>query len=114
MTSRDETFENQEAKPELVAEVEPEPVAEVEPELGAEVEPEPGAEVEPEPGAEAKPTPAKSGQDVEVSSLQTLELFRYQGRIYSKRRASSGGVRGLSQKGDKLITLPPDTIVKTV
>lgn len=63
----------------------------------------------PKRNAEVEPV---SGQLVKVSSLETLQLFEFKGHIYSKRRVCAGGVTGLSEKGDKLIRLPPDTLVK--
>lgn len=56
--------------------------------------------------AESKP----SGEP--VSSLATLQLFRFEGCVYSKRRQHGGEVTGLSQEGDRLIRLLPDTIVE--
>jgi len=53
----------------------------------------------------------KPGEEVELSSLGTLQLFMYQSHIYSKRRVLAGGIQALSRKGDKLITLAPDTLV---
>lgn len=61
---------------------------------------------------EAGPKP--SGEKVELSSLGTLELFTYKGRTYSKRRVLPDGIKALSSKGDKLIALPPDTLVTKV
>jgi hypothetical protein len=59
-------------------------------------------------------SPESGGKQVELSSLDTLQFFNYQGKIYSKRRTRPGGVSALSKKGDKLITLPPDTLVTPV
>lgn len=56
----------------------------------------------------------QEGEEVELSSLGTLQLFVYQGRKYSKRRVLSVGIKALSVKGDALITLSPDTLVKPV
>jgi len=53
----------------------------------------------------------QEGEEVELSSLGTLQLFLYQGHIYSKRKVQSAGIKALSQEGDELITLPPDTLV---
>lgn len=96
-------------------EVTEERISELEPQSGEVEEPEASpAEVEEpeasrEPAAEEEPEAVASGQDVEFSSLPILGRFRYEGHIYTRRR----GNRGLSEKGNKLITLPPDTIVKT-
>lgn len=61
------------------------------------------------PGPGAGPEPG--GNEVEISSLGTLQLFMYEGCIYSKRKVQSGGIKALTQEGDALITLPPDTLV---
>jgi len=50
-------------------------------------------------------------EDVELSSLEMLKPFKYEGRLYTKRRPSAAGIRALSKKGDELITLPPDTMI---
>jgi hypothetical protein len=60
-----------------------------------------------------KPGP-EPGQEVEISSLGTLQPFSYEGDIYTKRKVKPGGVQALSQEGDRLITLAPDTLVITV
>jgi hypothetical protein len=56
----------------------------------------------------------KTGQSVPISSLDTLQSFKYEGKVYSKRKVRPSGVTGLSQKGDGLITLPPDTLVTPI
>jgi hypothetical protein len=53
-------------------------------------------------------------KSVVVSSLNPLQLFKYKNRIYSRRRIHSGGVTAISEKGDKVITLSPNTLVKPV
>jgi hypothetical protein len=58
--------------------------------------------------------PKEGGKEVELSSLGTTELFKYQGSTYSKRKVTPAGVKALFSKGDKLITLPPDTLVTKV
>lgn len=61
-----------------------------------------------------KTVPTTSGEKVELSSLNTLQFFSYQDGIYSKWKATPAGVKALSQRGDELITLSPDTIVTVV
>jgi len=51
---------------------------------------------------------------VAISSLDTLQRFQYQGKVYSKRKVTPTGVKALSQKGDRLITLSPDTLVTPI
>lgn len=53
-------------------------------------------------------------KQVELSSLSIGQLFSYQGKTYSKRRMASDGIRALSDKGDKLEILAPNTLVKPV
>jgi hypothetical protein len=65
----------------------------------------------PKPGVETAP---KTDKGVAISSLDTLQHFQYQGKVYSKRKVTPAGVKALSQKGDKLITLSPDTLVTPI
>lgn len=51
------------------------------------------------------------GEKVPISSLGTLQFFSHQSHVYSKRKVHPDGIKALSKKGDKLITLPPDTLV---
>jgi hypothetical protein len=55
-----------------------------------------------------------SGKEVRVSSLNTLDEFKYQGQVYTKRKVHPGGVQALSAKGNKLITLETNTLVTKV
>jgi hypothetical protein len=64
--------------------------------------------------AEGKASPVTGGKEVEISSLGTLQSFKYQGKVYTKRKVHPGGVNALSIKGDKLIRLPPDTLVTSI
>jgi len=89
---------------------------ETEPEVVTEPGAEPAGEPAEEPAAEpaAEPAEEPTGEPVEVISLEPLQHFAFEGRIYSKRRVHGGGVNGVSIEGDKVIALPPDTLVTSV
>ena len=56
---------------------------------------------------EGEEAPSTTDGEVAISSLNTLQPFKYKGQNYKKLR----GTRAISAKGDSLITLPPDTKV---
>lgn len=51
---------------------------------------------------------------VPVGDLAVMQLFNFEGGVYSKRKTGPAGVKALSIKGDELITLDPDTPVSPV
>jgi hypothetical protein len=59
-------------------------------------------------------TRKKEGEEVAISSLSTLQLFKHQGRVFSKRKVTGAGIKALSIKGNKLIMLSPETLVTPV
>jgi hypothetical protein len=65
-------------------------------------------------GSKSEGGTPKTVQSVPISSLDTLQSFRYQGKAYTKRKARPSGVTALSQKGDRLTVLSPDTLVTPI
>jgi hypothetical protein len=53
----------------------------------------------------------KPTKSVPISSLQTLQVFSYEGGKYRKQRIQGGKITCLSTKGDALLSLDPDTLV---
>jgi len=53
----------------------------------------------------------KGGKEVELSSLSSLQEFKYKGQSYTMRRPTPAGIKALSKDGGKLLFLPPDTLV---
>lgn len=62
----------------------------------------------------AEKTIPKVGEEVEVSTLNTLQLFTYQGEIYTKRKSHPDHTNATALDGSRLIRLPPDTLVTVV
>jgi hypothetical protein len=60
---------------------------------------------------EAEGNTPQGGKEVKLSSLKSLQAFTHKGETYSKRRVHAGGVTCLSIKGDRMLTLPLDTLV---
>jgi len=54
------------------------------------------------------------GESVKVVSLETLQLFIHNKHTYSKHRVHGGGVTGVSIEGNKVIVLPPHTMVQPI
>lgn len=78
------------------------PETENEPEQETEEE-----ETEPEP-----PNELKFGRPKNVGNLNALQLFEYEGKVYTRRRITGTGVVCLASSGDELVTLPGNTKVK--
>lgn len=70
--------------------------------------------LEREGDGQEEPVSEGGGKGVLISSLAPLQAFKYKGDVFTKRRSHPGGVRALSEKGDEIITLAPDTTVTPV
>jgi len=70
--------------------------------------------VDQEADGQEEPVSSEGDKGVPISSLAPLQAFRYGGDVFTKRRSHPGGVNALSEKGDEIITLAPDTTVTPV
>lgn len=73
-----------------------------------------GSKAEEGPTEEKTEKPKTVGGKVEVGSLPVLAEFKHKGKTWTKRRTHPGGVQALSSKGNKIVTLAPDTLVEPV
>lgn len=62
--------------------------------------------------ARSKPRANQPTKKVELENLQALQPFTYKGLTYTKRKVGPAGIKCISSKGNKLITLPHDTLVE--